>query len=508
VKEKLPHPPMVVAPAPPPAVVLEEAPSSETTLRLGVHDLSRIEWTARLPLPERGVSHYEINFDVDIPANLYSPINMWDYVQQFTRLQSPDDSGALQIERGDLDELRRDVLGVAHRLKVLRERFERTALGAASLMVEALHPSLAANLMTMLEQAMQVTRELRSLLQREPTDAGQGRPSPVVQRECELADEWISHQLLDFLAAAQRALDAMLLGPHSRLRELNVEWPEELSSRLAEALADEVRYRRDRGLLNPRPDSPQELSAFVERGSHLKKHFQDVLFLDVSSIQVDYRVRNWTGIAAASIAAVFWLGFTLIPFGPGAKAGIGMFVFAAAFAAAYALKDRMKELTRFWLAGRLTQLYGQRAVTLRMPQRADPERRTVLEARESFHLHTIQAEDALNTTVQATRRVMRIRYTMRADVHSCPRLNRSGIHSLKHIFRWDLTPIFSRLDNAVKAVPVLDPVTRRVRFVDAPKEYRLAVRLAAEAGSQSKRVEVQMVISKRGLERLENFAES
>jgi hypothetical protein len=104
---------------------------------------------------------------------------------------------------------------------------------------------------------------------------------------------------------------------------------------------------------------------------------------------------------------------------------------------------------------------------------------------------------------------MLIRYQMRSDLHACPVLGKSGIHSLKHIFRWDLTPIFSRLDNAVKAVPVLDPETRRVRFVDAPKEYRLPVRLVSTSQQGTTvRAEAQLVISKRGLERLEGFVET
>src|SRR5262249_12372287 len=155
-------------------------------------------------------------------------------------------------------------------------------------------------------------------------------------------------------------------------------------------------------------------------------------------------------------------------------------------------------------AGRLTKLYGQRMVTLRLPSRADGERRAVLAAREKFDLETHQAGDPLITNLQATRRVMRVRYLMRAELPPRPVLKKSGIQSVKHIFRWDLTPIFSRLDNAVKAVPVLDPVTRRVRFVDAPKEYRLPVQLTCESEGRTMHTEAHIVVSKRGIERLEN----
>ena len=54
-------------------------------------------------------------------------------------------------------------------------------------------------------------------------------------------------------------------------------------------------------------------------------------------------------------------------------------------------------------------------------------------AREKFDVETVQAEDPLNTTVQATRRAMRIHYLMRADVQACPNQRKSGIHNLKPI---------------------------------------------------------------------------
>src|SRR5262249_34844915 len=136
------------------------------------------------------------------------------------------------------------------------------------------------------------------------------------------------------------------------------------------------------------------------------------------------------------------------------------------------------ELTRGWLAGRLQRLYGQRTVTLRLPPRIDTQRTVIVEAHETCKVIARQAEDPLNK-LGGPRRVMVEQYQMSADLHACPLAAGTGIRNIKHIFRYDLTPIFSRLDNAVKAVPVLDPETRRVKFVEAPKEYRLPLRLRA-----------------------------
>ena len=47
---------------------------------------------------------------------------------------------------------------------------------------------------------------------------------PALREEWRLADEFLSHALLDFLGAAQRAIDHVLLGPKSKLRELRNKW--------------------------------------------------------------------------------------------------------------------------------------------------------------------------------------------------------------------------------------------------------------------------------------------
>lgn len=472
----------------------------EIDLRLGVHDSSRVEWTASVGLPEpRGARKYELEFTVEIPAHLYSVHIAWDHKQTFTRLQSPNEEGQVQVDSSDLDELRRDTLGVAHRLGKLRDEVDRTCAGAAGQLTEALMPTLEGKLTEAITNAVDVVEQMRRCLH--APDAVEGRPEQKL--ELRLADEYLSHQLLDFLGKAQKSLDEVLLGPSSRLHELEPAWTEELRCLLAEALAEELVHRTSEGYVNPEAQSPRSLARFVERASMLKKHFQDVLFLDVEAYMVDHKLRNWTGIIAASLAAAFWLSFTLMPIGPGARASISVGIFCVLSALAYALKDRIKELTRGWLAGRLVRLYGQRSVTLRLPQRLDAHRRTLVEARETFDVLPSTAEDVLNRDIGRTLRVMRLVFCMKCDVHGSQALEDKTINSIKHVFRYDVTPFLSRLDDAVKPVPVLD-AERRVRFVQAPKEYRFPVRVVARRpDAPDTAVAGMLVLSKRGIERLE-----
>ena len=80
----------------------------------------------------------------------------------------------------------------------------------------------------------------------------------------------------------------------------------------------------------------------------------------------------------------------------------------------------------------------------------------------------------------------------------------SGVRRVKHVFRYDLSPLFARLDDATKPVPVLDDASRRVRFIDAPRCYRLPVTVELKSAGQKHSEHATLVLHKRGLERIES----
>src|SRR5262249_24876248 len=84
-----------------------------------------------------------------------------------------------------------------------------------------------------------------------------------------------------------------------------------------------------------------------------------------------------------------------------------------------------------------------------------------------------------------------------------PALVAGGVRRVKHVFRYDLSPMFARLDDATKPVPVLDDSSKKVRFIDAPRCYRVPIKVEVTCGSSKKYVEqAVLVLHKRGLERL------
>ncbi|HEX4460536.1 MAG TPA: hypothetical protein VIA18_21305 [Polyangia bacterium] len=484
-----------------PALEPPTSPAEEVRLWLGVHDSSRIEWTAAIALPDEDERRYQIEFDIDIPATLFPSHNVWEHLQIFTRLRSPAEEGPLAIERDDAEELRRDTLGVAHRLKQLKVRFERACVGAAATTREQPDPGLHDALTNLVTAAFELTAEMRMQLH-------DGAPNTTgsLGRECQLADEFLSHQLIDLLAGCERALDDVVCAPTSRVRD--AEWTEDLRCLIAEGLAEELAHRRGRDYLNPRADVATELAQFIERASRLKKHFQDVLYLDVEAHFMDSRIRYYVMVVAAVVAALMFLAITALPNSPLTRGAVSVGTFLAVFAAAYALRDVIKEAVRGWVTGRLMRLYGQRVVTLKLPHRIDRARRVLVETRETFDVDALstafaRGDERPEHGIGRPRAVVRLHFRMRATLHPSQPLAEAHIGSIKHIFRYDLSPIFSRLDNAVKQVPVLD-AGRRVRFADAPKEYRFPARIAFQpADGERLETRASLVLSKRGIERIE-----
>src|SRR5207237_893473 len=120
----------------------------------------------------------------------------------------------------------------------------------------------------------------------------------------------------------------------------------------------------------------------VERAAHLKKHFQEVLFLEPQAKMIDEAVRNWVGISGAATAFVIYFGLQVLQ--TSAAAGLGLWTLMTVGAVAYALKDRAKELTRQWLSGKLSHLYANRLLALREPEKLERKRSVGMRAREAM----------------------------------------------------------------------------------------------------------------------------
>ncbi len=473
---------------------------STSVVRLGIHDASRAEWTVVVPLPVAGPLAYCIDVEFAIPSQAFVRHSPWDHLQSFARLDGGS-ADELRHNAVTIDTLRRTVLAHAQRLSRESEAFARTCRLAASLMVPGAVGTL--DLTASVEAAAKWMGEAREELL-EPVA---GEP-PSLRRERRLADEYLSVRLLEFLAGVERSLMA---ASTSRTAHAEALAPavHDAGSAAATLLEGELLHRRAAHYVYADPDSLAAQERYLERASQLKKHFQEVLFLDCEHVQVADRIQHAVAAvagvfaAAAAFAMQFWVTSRAAS---AERIGSSVFVLMLIAGISYAFRDRFKEIGRTWISGRVRRFYAERIARFRAPARRLPGRDIVASAKESFSVSSSEKDDYLNPAAGARRAVTTLHYRHRGMVLPQPQLAAGGVERVKHTFRYDLSRLFSRLDDAVKEIPVLDVAARRVRFVEAPRCYRVPMQVRVSIGREHFLEEGTLIMHKRGLDRIEHGA--
>src|ERR1700687_2154194 len=491
-------PPLPSAPCdilPPPDLL----PRTDASLDLQaiVHDSSRFEWQVSLPLPRFGSVPYEVEAEFEIPSNALSGRSPWDLFQGFTRL---DGDLAPVGSHSSANVVRHKAVVLARMLDRARKGFSRHCQETMNhARCEESHDAHVC-LTTWLDAALStVTASREQLALASPAD------SPELGRERNLADEFLSVRLLEFLADSQEVLKTA--------RESDLLTDEEVRSslelvdeRLAAALDGELAYRRAHGFALADPTIPDTLEKYVERAGRLKKHFQEVLALEREEYALDDRVQQWVATFSAMIAGmlVFSAQFVLGRWSLGSRVSSGLAVIVLLAGIAYAARDLLKEIGRSWITGKMFRLQAQRVVLCRLPSEINSKKCLIVRAREWCNETTAARPDPLNPESGASMRVTVVHHLHRGLLFANVTTAAAGAQRIRHVFRYDLSPLFSRLQDPVKRVPVLDATTRRAVFVDAPRRYQLPLLVRVSMQDTKHEVRANLVLDKLGIRRLED----
>ncbi len=421
-------------------------------LRVAAHDQSRVEWICTVPMAPPGVTqNYQVTFEFEIPDAIWVPHDPWKRYQVRTRLTSP--KWQINARRPDApdprDRLRLQALSVAHALRVAG-RLPVTTLLAAQRRDGVLQTEEAQRAIESLHLALLPAQEHRKLLAEIAPTA-----DASLQREQLLADEYVSGHVLLLLTRVRAALQAR----HTRKARLLAGDVQPVMDALATALAAEHAHRTERQMRQPAPHTVAEVEAYVNRAAQLKKHFQQALFLDATAFMLDERLRNWIAATMAMVAAVFYFAWQISVLNAVTTGATTVSLALAALVGAlvYAAKDRIKEVGRSWLAEKLKHTYADRIARLRLQERMDPQRSEFVLARETITMHKYLEPDRFNPELGRTTPVHRLRIRERLRHTGLAQLQAQGLLGLKHVFRYDLSPLLAKLDDHEKHVPVAGP---------------------------------------------------
>jgi hypothetical protein len=478
----------------------------EEAIGIGIHDASRFEWTVTVPLPAHRARSldYAIEVDLEVPTNAVARRSPWEQIQTFTRL---DEAGRPRVaERGAvtegvaLDALRRGAVSLGRMLARGAAGFARHAgiARARERDVADAEGDRYGFLVIWLEAALLAVAETREQL----TRAAPG-DTPRLGRERALVDEYASVGSLEMLASASRALGAS--GAAALDEELQ-RAVARVRARIDQATLAEIAHRRGRGYLTMTEPSPPGLDAYVARAARLKTHFEEVLWLDRESYQLDERVQQWMTSVAAVVAggSAFVLQLALVGrhLPEGVALGSRLLAIAVLAGACYMARDRIKEIARTWLTGKLYRLHAQRVTRYRLPERRLPTRDVLIRTREWCNQTTQSLPDVLNPQGGASLPRTRIRYLQRGVVVHQVALSTEGVSRVRHIFRYDVSPLLPRLADDVRQVPFV-AADGSVAFADAPRRYQVPVRVRLRTRDVERHVEATVVLEKRGITRID-----
>jgi hypothetical protein len=464
-------------------------------VRIAVHDASRIEWVASLPFPDgtRTRDEYTVEFELEVPSQLFVAHELWRSLHVMSRLQSPERAQ----HAASIDDLRELALSVAHRAKQHRDSFAREC-ALAGLMSRVADHGLVARITALVTAVERDVVAARTLL------GADADAAPALAGERALVAEFVSNQLLDFVFHARCTLDRGGTRPDTALAQVTAAYEQAIQAPLRRELAD----RHARGFVTPTSDDPTVLAAYLERASELKKHFHALLFLATETTSVDARLKNLGAIGGGMLASIF--GFILNKTGlVASSAALGLVVAALVGAVVYTVQDRIKDLGKTALPARLGRRRAQRITRLLVPPRScHGDARLAGTLAEAITAKLAGRPDPLNPQLGVSRAVHVVRYTARGTTVAQPELRARGITSLKQIFRYDLSWLLPRLDDARKPVPVF--AADAVLVAAASRCYRMPVRVRLSCGEGTwPEIEVAAiaVMHKGGLERLESVSE-
>jgi hypothetical protein len=470
---------------------------AEGAVTVGIHDATRFQWTVTVPLPARGKLAYSIQVDLEVPTNAAARQAPWEQIQTFTRLDEAP--GPVPEAGATIDALRRAAVSLRRMLARAGAGFARHAAMRAAQEAEDTEGDRYGFLVVWLETALLAVAETRDRLARtRPGD------TPQVASERALIDELASVSLLETLADASRAVrDLPPACPPSPEIDAAVA---RVHARIDEAVAEEMAHRRASGFLTMSEPSAAALDAYVTRAARLRKHFDEVLYLDRESYQLDERVQQLMTSFAALFAgcAAFLLQIVLVEKrgSPATGLGLRLATIALLAGACYMARDRLKELARSWLTGKVYRFHAQRVSRYRIPERRMATRDVLVRTREWCDQTTQALPDVLNPEAGATLPRTRIRYLQRGVIAHLHGLPGEGSSRVRHIFRYDVSPLLPRLADEITRVPFVDGAGA-VHFADAPRRYLIPVSIRLQRGGESVAEHATVVLEKRGITRVD-----
>lgn len=333
------------------------------------------------------------------------------------------------------------------------------------------------------------------------------RVSPQLIERLKHVDEFLTYRFDHTLASLHFHLSTAWSAP-VRL--------DRVSEQIHAAAEAEGDYRRRQGYVTLSPGDDQALALYTYRSSALKKLVDQVLYLDVKTVQETNRWRNLAAMFGA-MAAAFFAGFTdrsvTLPLYQHS-----MWLALTLFALFYVAKDRMKEVLREYVWEHVSRFFPDNKLTIVDPTNGVDVGRCHEKVRyltkkqvPNDVLKVRNASHAIDLDSERKETVVVYRNDLKLYAREILSEHQRRTH-IKHILRFGVEDLLARLDNPTAKAQFYDAESRIFCRLRAPKVYHLNVVFRLTRWDDLDRVEapkytrIRVVLDKNGIHRIDSVA--
>jgi len=282
---------------------------------------------------------------------------------------------------------------------------------------------------------------------------------------------------------------------------------EERKTNLMDFVHEEVAYKREKGFLVVEKNSPDRNRELVFRLSLLKKYAENELFLNTSQ----RRDGVWIEQVYLSIAAGLSMVFaTAVAFSFQQKYGNFTMPFFVALVVSYMLKDRIKELTRYYFAHKLGRRFFDHRTDITLSEHKVgwskesmvfvPESKVPAEVLKIRNRSAILEADNRNNREKIIlyRKLVRLN---RKSLNDCSPYPTAGMND---IVRFNVSNFIQKMDNPV--VPLYAPGENEdFEIVKGEKMYYINLVLQLKNEEQLDYKRYRIVLNRKGIREIETF---
>ncbi|MDB5096859.1 MAG: hypothetical protein JWM80_1280 [Cyanobacteria bacterium RYN_339] len=332
----------------------------------------------------------------------------------------------------------------------------------------------------------------------------ESRLAPTTLSRLGQVDEFLTYRFDHTLADLHFQLQSTWEAP-TRLAKV--------SDRLHAVAEREGEHRARQGYVSLAPGDDDALALYTYRSGALKKLIDQVLYLDVKTIQETNRWKNFAAMMGALVAAYFAAltntGFILRLY------ATNLLLAMTIFAIAYVVKDRIKELLRESLWSKISRYFPDNKLLIHDPTSdidvGKCKERVIYLTKPSVPADVLKVRNTQHVVdLDQERKETVILYQNDLKLYAREILSEHKRRTdIKHILRFSVEELLARLDNPTARVQFYDPSSRIFCRVRAPKVYHLNVVFRLTHWDERNRKEapfyhrIRVILDKNGIHRID-----